>query len=138
MTPEEYAVRVAGDFNSRDVIDHRRLIAAAIREAVAAEREACAKIAADFAGGESNDGDDIAERIRAHQIPVGALVEIADSGARLFVAAHHRDCDGTPLYALMVELPADESELHIREFWANKVHHGYSKESLIVVKLPNQ
>lgn len=35
-----------------------------------------------------------------HDIPIGALVEENDSGIRMFVAAHRRDCDGTPLYSL--------------------------------------
>ena len=44
-----------------------------------------------------------------HKIPVGSLVEIVYNdeydenntfGVRLFVVAHTRDCDGTPLYSL--------------------------------------
>lgn len=34
-----------------------------------------------------------------HNIPIGTLVEL-ESGARLFVVHHARDCDGTPLYCL--------------------------------------
>ena len=46
---------------------------------------------------------------KMHNIPLGTLVEvvldaddsaIASNGLRLFVVAHERDCDGTPLYAL--------------------------------------
>lgn len=38
-----------------------------------------------------------------HNIPLGTLVEVDcddSKGLRLFVVAHERDCDGTPLYAL--------------------------------------
>lgn len=49
---------------------------------------------------------------KIHNIPIGTLVEIIYDdrcdgeeenptfGCRLFVVAHHRDCDGTPLYEL--------------------------------------
>ena len=37
---------------------------------------------------------------RTHGIPVGALVEIIDTGVRMFVVWHGRDCDQTPLYWL--------------------------------------
>jgi hypothetical protein len=36
---------------------------------------------------------------RVHTIPIGSLVEL-ESGARLFVVHHGRDCDQTPLYYL--------------------------------------
>lgn len=57
---------------------------------------------------------------RTHAIPLGALVEL-ETGERLRVMLHTRDCDGTPLYSLGV---SDEDET-----W----YHGYSDESLTVV-----
>lgn len=38
-----------------------------------------------------------------HNIELGSLVEL-DSGVRLFVVNHSRDCDGTPLYDLYMNL----------------------------------
>ena len=35
-----------------------------------------------------------------HSFEVGSLVEYVDTGVRLFVVAHQRDCDGSLLYAL--------------------------------------
>jgi len=67
---------------------------------------------------------------RQHAIPIGALVEHDSSGVRLFVVAHTRDCDMTPLYSLSVHHPRDEDEYqkgHRRE-------HGYSEDHLVVVK----
>lgn len=61
---------------------------------------------------------------RQHAIPVGTLVE-ASSGARLFVARHCRDCDGTPLYGLAVSPDATEY---------SNVHYGYMERGLRVVR----
>lgn len=53
---------------------------------------------------------------KPHTIPVGSMVEL-DTGERLRVMAHARDCDETPLYELgvsgttsirWVRLPGDE------------------------------
>lgn len=41
-------------------------------------------------------------RAKKHAIPLGTLVEL-ESGARLFVVHHARDCDQTPLYHLSVD-----------------------------------
>jgi hypothetical protein len=38
--------------------------------------------------------------VKAHNIPIGALVEDTYTGVRLFVVFRNRDCDGTPLYCL--------------------------------------
>lgn len=38
-----------------------------------------------------------------HGVELGALVEL-ESGVRLFVVNHSRDCDGTPLYDLYLNL----------------------------------
>lgn len=49
-----------------------------------------------------------------HTIPLGSLVEILgsdsddDTGLRLFVVDHGRDCDGTPLYGLSLKKDAKE------------------------------
>lgn len=55
-----------------------------------------------------------------HIIPLGSLVEILgsdsddDTGLRLFVVDHGRDCDGTPLYGLSFKKDAKE-EMDKRE-----------------------
>lgn len=65
-----------------------------------------------------------------HTIPLGTLVEIETwdeqseheyGGARLFVASHDRDCDGTPLYALSMKRGETERR---------KMIFGFSEESL--------
>jgi len=56
---------------------------------------------------------------KQHNIPIGALVEVIDSGERLFVMKHTRDCDQTPLYSIGMKGSDD---------W--KWNHGYSEESL--------
>lgn len=56
-----------------------------------------------------------------HEIPIGSLVELGDprypespdeedptDGLRLFVVAHARDCDGTPLYSLSFQKSAQQ------------------------------
>lgn len=51
---------------------------------------------------------------QSHTIPLGSLVEILggendeDTGLRLFVVNHSRDCDGTPLYGLSFKKDAQE------------------------------
>lgn len=65
---------------------------------------------------------------RKHQIPIGELVEVIPwdiearakwEGIRLRVVAHHRDCDGSPLYSIGV--PGVHELLQ---------HHGLSGDSL--------
>ena len=68
-----------------------------------------------------------------HKIPLGTLVEIIDTGARMFVIKHLRDCDQTPLYCLH---PDYENYM---EVWKdNPYYHamfgGYSEESLKIIK----
>ena len=63
---------------------------------------------------------------RQHAIPLGTLVEL-DTGERLRVMMHTRDCDQTPLYSLGV---TGDDEDHIGRM---KWRHGYCDESLIVV-----
>jgi hypothetical protein len=59
-----------------------------------------------------------------HTIPIGSLVEDIETGIRLFVVMHTRDCDQTPLYSLAADM--DDPDY--------KWHHGYSEDSLRIVK----
>lgn len=64
-----------------------------------------------------------------HAIPIGTLVEL-DNGARLFVVAHGRDCDQTPLYALAPGNEDPESNDPLaRRLWDG----GHGEENLTVV-----
>jgi len=66
-----------------------------------------------------------------HQIALGALVEL-ESGVRLFVVNHSRDCDQTPLYCLSADA-SDRNQVDAR--FANRGWlTGYLEESLIEVK----
>lgn len=65
-----------------------------------------------------------------HAIPLGTLVEVEPwdeqseheyGGARLFVASHDRDCDGTPLYSLAMKRG---------ETRRGRLEHGFSEKSL--------
>jgi hypothetical protein len=76
---------------------------------------------------------------KTHGIPIGALVEIGHldypspmDGARLFVVAHNRDCDGTPLYALCAD--PEDTIVQRKGFANDKWHHGYSEDSLTVIR----
>ena len=77
---------------------------------------------------------------RMHNIPIGSLVEVKwDSWfgdgagwkvhARLWVVAHDRDCDGTPLYRL--------SRWNDPQFalQVGDTHGGFSEESLTVIPI---
>lgn len=57
-----------------------------------------------------------------HLFSVGELVQVAETGARMFVALCYRDCDGTPLYALEGE-PAGSK---------GKRCYGYEEDGLIL------
>jgi len=68
---------------------------------------------------------------KQHNIPLDTLVELLDddgkpSGERLYVKAHHRDCDQTPLYALGMK--HHESKYQ----W----NHGFPEHSLQIVTKP--
>lgn len=76
----------------------------------------------------------------AHKIPVGTLVEVKfDSWfgrgccwkvhARLFVYAHTRDCDGTPLYSLSRWKPGELPHLQTDK------HHGFGEDALTIVEV---
>ena len=68
---------------------------------------------------------------KRHAIPLGTLVEI-DTGERLRVMMHTRDCDQTPLYTLGITISDDEDDIG-RKFCEMKWEHGYPEESLKVV-----
>lgn len=101
---------------------------------------------------------------RTHQLPLGALVEINapevkdHHGLRLWIVAHMRDCDGTPLYGLSFEIPerletaihngevvpqkqlnrwsSDDDRLQwwLHEHQKAKICHGWSEGSLTVIR----
>ena len=74
---------------------------------------------------------------KQHAIPLGTLVEIISSdderfaGVRLYVVHHHRDCDGTPLYAMTFD-KTDIVQEH-PNFHNQKWLHGFPQESLHIV-----
>jgi hypothetical protein len=80
---------------------------------------------------------------KQHQIPIGALVEVkfdtwfGDGAcwkvhARLWVVAHNRDCDGTPLYGLSRwKDAAFAKQVH-------GIHHGFDEESLTPVEITDR
>ena len=91
----------------------------------------------------------------SYNIPLGSLVEITnedeDSGVRLFVVSHDRDCDGTPLYGLSFDKNVQEKIIKLEqelendedvdrltrlmiEFTKCKISNGYSECSLTVIK----
>jgi hypothetical protein len=63
-----------------------------------------------------------------HYVDVGVLVAL-ETGARLFVAKHTRDCDGTPLYSLTPEIQGEDPLNEAK--WMR----GYPEHSIKVVKL---
>lgn len=94
-----------------------------------------------------------------HSIPLGSLVEISETGERLFVCEHIRDCDGTPLYAVCskkclerygthkgyiedLQNPAESVDFNLlHKNFRNIVtrinssyDHGFSEESLSLIK----
>lgn len=73
---------------------------------------------------------------KTHTIPVGALVEIRDTGVRLFVVKQGRDCDQTPLYWLT----PDPDDVHypneIPEYAPRKWMGGYSEDDIVLIKAP--
>jgi hypothetical protein len=76
---------------------------------------------------DSGDGRSYHEvnNAKKHSLELGQLVEL-DTGARLFIAGHARDCDGTPLYSLT---PEDDYESENKMKWI----HGYGEESIKAV-----
>lgn len=72
-----------------------------------------------------------AERI--HQIPLGTLVEVDESGERLYVVKQGRDCDQTPLYWLSMKGHTEPlNEFMHKGDWFG----GYGEDSLTVIRVP--
>ncbi|UTU10239.1 hypothetical protein CcrRB23_gp377 [Caulobacter phage RB23] len=72
---------------------------------------------------------------KTHAFPLGALVEVDGTGARLFVALQTRDCDRTPLYSLSgepapVEFPPESFSW---DLWRSRVLHGYGEDGLTLI-----
>ncbi len=67
-----------------------------------------------------------------HNIPIGALVEL-ESGARLFVVYHSRDCDQTPLYYLSAE--KDDIEQKVAGFRNPTWDGGWDEDALTVISM---
>ncbi len=85
-----------------------------------------------------------------HNIPIGTLVEIIYDdrcdeeenptfGCRLFVVAHHYDCDGTPLYELSFNKNAENdrirAEKDIKEAQRNAHRSSHDMYMFEVVKM---
>ena len=68
---------------------------------------------------------------RSHNIPLDTLVEL-ESGVRLFVTEHTRDCDGTPLYTLAEYQTTSEEGTPIY------LSTGHGEDSLRTVKRPTK
>lgn len=68
---------------------------------------------------------------KKHNIPIGSLVEL-DTGARLFVVYHGRDCDRTPLYSLSARKDdiVQERPGFGNRGWLN----GYPEHSLKIIR----
>lgn len=69
---------------------------------------------------------------KLHNIPIGALVEITDTGVRLFVVHQGRDCDQTPLYWLSAD--QDDTKENNPGWMNGSWTGGYPEESLQVIK----
>ncbi len=68
-----------------------------------------------------------------HNIPIGTLVEI-ETGERLTVVKHTRDCDQTPLYTLGIKDDFKDYE-NLEEYQKySSLFPGYAEESLKVVE----
>lgn len=71
---------------------------------------------------------------KQHNIELGTLVEI-ENGCRLFVVAHERDWDGTPLYALSFnkEWEPNTYGTEYKTFARWQIDAGYPEESLKII-----
>ena len=87
---------------------------------------------------------------KIHNIPIGTLVEIIYDdgcdeeenptfGCRLFVVAHHYDCDGTPLYELSFNKNAENdrirAEKDIKEAQRNAHRSSHDMYMFELVKM---
>jgi hypothetical protein len=70
---------------------------------------------------------------KTHGIPLRALVEIEDTGERLYVVLQGRDCNQTPAYWLAIHDYFTETHEGIR---AGMRTCGYPEHSLTVIRLP--
>ena len=81
---------------------------------------------------------------KTHNIDIGKLVEIIPfeseyDNIRLYIIGHHRDCDGTPLYALgkkdakMYDNGAWFPNAKENAFFSPECIPGFSEESLRVI-----
>jgi hypothetical protein len=76
---------------------------------------------------------------QTHKIPLDTLVEVncdyhASHGVRGYIASHDRDCDGTPLYSLAWKKGQRRVEGEYARLWNANLMHGWSDESLIIIK----
>ena len=69
---------------------------------------------------------------KKHNIPIGCLVEDIETGIRLFVVYHNRDCDGTPLYCLSHD--KDDIIQNKIGFGNDKWIMGYPEYCLKIIK----
>lgn len=78
------------------------------------------KKAVNIADVPDNDGETPRQKNRkkVHNIPVGSFVESKETGFRLYVAKHERDCDETPLYYLSTNPDSGKNlESFKRKMW---------------------
>lgn len=70
---------------------------------------------------------------RPHIHPIGALVEL-ESGARLFVVKHDRDCDQTPLYSVGPER-VDLADAYYVQWGSGRIKWlmGYTEDDLQMI-----
>lgn len=71
---------------------------------------------------------------KQHAIPIGTLVEVEETGERLYVTDYQRDCDETPMYLLTMHQYLDETNELIRQA---RRFGGFGEESLKVIRLPD-
>jgi hypothetical protein len=68
---------------------------------------------------------------KVHKIPIGTLVEL-ETGVRLFVVYHGRDCDQTPLYYLSHD--QEDITPKYKNFRNESWTGGYPEDSLKLIK----
>jgi hypothetical protein len=76
---------------------------------------------------------------KQHNISIGSLVEIqvekSDKyfGVRLYIVAHTRDCDGTPLYRLGLKNASIKNPFLGENFYAYDTFGGFDESSLKII-----
>lgn len=68
-----------------------------------------------------------------HSFPLKSLVEFKDSGIRLLVCGHRRDCDGTPLYCLTWDTEWTEEKQNENPY-ISYMTCGYAEQYLNLIK----